>query len=235
MCSNISLSVMDEKKYLVSDPDFNINLEEFETINLEKDVDTVNFNFEINNVTNKNICYTVNNLTPCCISNIDNIIKDDKMENLFGFQENILGIDFDVLDNKVKNNENITCIYLVTIGFVNNLRSYYNISDRYNDDDLLCKYGLTNNLLRRCKEHQRDYGRISGSSLHLKYFTHINEKKLFFAENILKDIFYNLDYKFDDYPGKHELVIIPKNKLQDIKKEYDRINLFIRKNDYIYI
>ncbi len=130
---------------------------------------------------------------------------------------------------------NLSCIYLISIGYVKNLRELFNIDSKFNGDDILCKYGLTKNLSRRIIEHENDYGKITGSHLYLKYYTVINIQKLFLAETILKNSFLRLGYKFDNCDGRAELVIIPKNDIDTVEKEYERINLFFRHNEYIFI
>ena len=45
-------------------------------------------------------------------------------------------------------------------------------------------------------------------------------------DNILEDIFIKLGLKFNDIPSKTELIAIPKENLDSIKYEYEKIKLY---------
>lgn len=171
-----------------------------------------------------------NTNTPIEDGNIDlncKVIDKNKLD------DNILGLPIDC--KKISEYKNISCIYLICLGYVSELRSIYNIDTSYSDDSILCKYGLSKNLERRLKEHNKDFGNKLNKTLFLKFFVRISENKLYYAENILEDIFIRLGVKYDRIPKKTELVIIPKKELESIKEEYDKIKIFLLKYDCIRI
>ncbi len=148
-------------------------------------------------------------------------------------EENILGLPIDC--KKINDYKNVSCIYLICLGYVSELRDIYNIDPSYPDDSILCKYGLSKNLERRLKEHDKDFGNKLNKTLFLKFFVTISENKLYYAENILEDIFIRLGVKYDRIPKKTELVIIPKKEIDSIKEEYDKIKIYLLKYDCIRI
>lgn len=165
--------------------------------------------------------------------------NDNDNDNKIGEQDtpneisNKLG--FPIITKKITQYKNMSCIYLICLGYVREIRNIYNIDESYPDDAIMCKYGLTKNLERRLKEHNNDYGFKLNKLIFLKFFVKISQDKLYYAENILEDIFINLGYKYDRVPKKTELVIIPGSDLESIKNEYDKIRIYLLKYDVIHI
>lgn len=54
-----------------------------------------------------------------------------------------------------------------------------NIDVQYEDNYIVCKYGLTNNLERRTNEHINNYGKIDNVELRLMNYCYIDLKILF--------------------------------------------------------
>lgn len=144
-------------------------------------------------------------------------------------------LGFPIITKKITHYKNMSCIYLICLGYIREIRNIYNIDPSYPDDAVLCKYGLTKNLERRLKEHNSDYGFKLNKEIYLKFFVKISQDKLYYAENILEDIFINLGLKYDRVPKKTELVIIPRNELESIKNEYDKIRIYLLKYDVLHI
>ena len=69
--------------------------------------------------------------------------------------DKILGNDIDASRKVIKsNNSSLSAIYLLTLGYVKDLKKEMNLKD-YNDDDIVCKYGRSDDLSRRLLEHKK--------------------------------------------------------------------------------
>ena len=55
---------------------------------------------------------------------------------------------------------NVPCIYRFALGTCKNLRNEMNISSNVPDDHIIIKYGYTDNLVRRTREHMKTYESI---------------------------------------------------------------------------
>ena len=80
----------------------------------------------------------------------------------------LLGIPVSDVKNMLSTETmSVICAYLFTLGTVGELRSSMNIDNKIPDDWVVCKYGKTNNLMRRTGEHTKTYGSIKGATLRL--------------------------------------------------------------------
>jgi hypothetical protein len=144
--------------------------------------------------------------------------KEEK-QKLF---DKVLGNDIESSRNAIKCNTNkISSIYLLTLGYVKDLRKEMNISDNFSDEDIVCKYGFTDNLDRRLMEHKNNFSKIENVDLKLKYYTFIDYKELSKAENNMKNIF-NFNNSIIQYQDYKELVVLSKKNLEYIKEEYEK-------------
>ena len=55
------------------------------------------------------------------------------------------------------NESKIPCIYVFSLGYVKELRNSMNIDKSIDDDNIVIKYGMTDNLLRCSSEHVKEY------------------------------------------------------------------------------
>jgi hypothetical protein len=140
------------------------------------------------------------------------------------------------------------CVYLEKIGIVKDLKDTFNIDEiiyNSNIDNIICKFGFTDDIERRLSEHQRDYGRLKNVNLELLKFTIVETKYKVEAEQELRKLFQNFNkrliVKIDDkterqYPLEHmshengindknryELVILNKTELETVFKYYKYI------------
>lgn len=102
------------------------------------------------------------------------------------------------------------------------LRESMKISDKYNDKDIVCKYGKTVDLYSRTNQHGCNYGKIKGVNLSLKYYQYIDIEYLYKAEKGVKRCFYKNDGRKEDmfsYNESIEIVIISKKKLKEIERD----------------
>ena len=89
--------------------------------------------------------------------------------------ENILGVDAKVI-MKVFNTgtHTLLCVYLFTLGTVNSLKKSMNLSQDLDNNNIICKFGLTKNLTRRTSEHLTNFEKISNCDLKLKFYSYVD-------------------------------------------------------------
>jgi hypothetical protein len=116
----------------------------------------------------------------------------------------------------------ISCIYLILLGTVGDLREAMSIGDSRPDSDCVYKFGKTNDLAKRTGQHVDKYGEIPGVNVRVVYYGYVDEDLATRAEGEIRRILHSHDMKFK-YTGTRELVIISPNSLKDIKKDYDRV------------
>lgn len=120
---------------------------------------------------------------------------------------------------------NIACVYLFSIGSVKNLRQSLSIPESHDDNDIVIKYGFTNNLERRTNEHLKKYGAIRGADLRLMKYCNIDEYFIKEAESKLRECF-NRDSFNILIEGKEcvETAIIKPSNINHINTVYELIN-----------
>lgn len=123
-----------------------------------------------------------------------------------------------------KTSRDIPCIYLLSLGTVNVLREAFNIPETFNNDDLLYKFGMTNSLKRRSKEHDNDYGKIKGVKIELIRYEYIDPQYMSQAEAKLSGYFEMTKMKLIHETYK-ELVIISSKTLKRVKDQYASIGM----------
>jgi hypothetical protein len=135
----------------------------------------------------------------------------------------LLGVSTDAVKQVLKKSViSISCVYFFSLGTVKQLRNSFNISNNYDDDMIVIKYGRTDNLERRTTEHEKDYGNIENVDLRLMKYAFIDDKYTSEAEVDLSNFFNYSKYKYD-FPNRNELAIIPKDKINIVEKEYEKI------------
>ena len=112
------------------------------------------------------------------------------------------------------------CIYLYLIGNASDL-----LEGTYNKDDLLCKFGCTDDLARRCTEHNRTFSKEFNVNIELICFSIVEAQYIFNAESNIKQYFKG---NIINYESMKELVVINKDNLLQIKQHYKMIQ-----NSYI--
>ena len=154
----------------------------------------------------------------------------DSFENKKKYLDKNLGMDINIFrDISSINAVDISCIYLITLNNVDKLRRSMNISDKYNDKSIVCKFGYSKDINRRCCEHEAKYSKIKGCELKIKYYSYIDKNFLSNAEKDLNKIFENINAKFT-YEDEKELVILDNKQMEFIKTEFDRITKFYSNN-----
>ena len=110
------------------------------------------------------------------------------------------------------------CVYLFTLGTVKDLRKTMQIDKKYNDNMIICKYGMTDSLERRAYEHNKLFKTINNVNLCLKYYAYIDPQFISKAEVDIKDYFeaINCKYEYDNYK---ELIILDSTKMNKLVKQ----------------
>jgi hypothetical protein len=133
----------------------------------------------------------------------------------------LLGIHVNVVKQVFKKNvSTVPCIYLLSLNTVKQLRITLNIPAHYDDNMIVCKYGCTEDIQRRMKEHQNNYGKLNNVNLSLALFSYIDPKYIFDAESDISNYFYK--YKLDNI-SYNELVIIESKDMKNIKRQYGMV------------
>ncbi len=121
-----------------------------------------------------------------------------------------------------KSTSPISCIYLFSLGTVASLRKTFNISENINNNDIVVKYGRTEDLERRTTEHNNDYGKLENVVLRLMMYSFVDSSYASDAETDIANFYSYSKYKYE-IEGRNEIAIIPKDKLDIVKKEYEKI------------
>jgi len=135
-----------------------------------------------------------------------------------------LGFDIKETRKLIKSNTGkISVVYLLSLGYVKDLKQYMKIPEGYSDDAIVFKYGLTNNFSERLRQHQKTFSEFDVKS---KFFSYIDEKLLSDAETYVKHSFdfngCNIEYK--DFT---ELFVLEKNKIKLMQSVFTNLtNIF---------
>jgi hypothetical protein len=146
--------------------------------------------------------------------------KEDKLN----LANKLLGCNINEARRTLNCNANkISTIYLITFGLVKDLRETFNIPESFKNDRIVVKYGRSDDLNRRLKEHQTNYSKLNNINVLLKLYSYVDYDLAAEAENNVKRFFnwgkYNLDH-----PEYKELAIVSSNDFDIIKKEYNIIS-----------
>ena len=147
--------------------------------------------------------------------------KDDKLalaSSLIGASPQAIKEVFNTLA------DSLPCIYLFHLGTVKSLRKSMKIPDKYDDSKIVVKWGFSNDLSRRTKEHlkKNSYGGTKGSDISLLCNAVIDLQHMSAAETDIKEYFVENKYHFVNNKY-NELAIISTKKLKTIKKQYTLI------------
>ena len=134
----------------------------------------------------------------------------------------LLGLNTKTIKHVFNSSSNKTpTVYLFNLGSANQVLK----TDIYLEDDILCKYGCTEDISRRTSEHERNFKKQYQTDISLLIYSIIDPKYIFDAENNIKQYFKSNKINEDD---KTELIIINKKNLEQIKQHYRMIQ-----NSYI--
>ena len=136
--------------------------------------------------------------------------------------ESLLGLNSEIVKPGY-GAKNTSCIYLIEIGSVKNLRSSMNIENCHSDSSSVYKWGKTSNLRNRTKSHTKIYSKFRGASLKIIHYILIDEYFLTNFENRVKNMLKKKKYYYA-YPHHKELAIIPSDELDNVIQSYEIIS-----------
>ena len=112
----------------------------------------------------------------------------------------------------------VPCLYLFFIGKVVDMKKHY---DELKDhkSGMLFKFGRTDNLLRRCKEHIKTYGTLKESNLRIRLWVPINPDHLSAAETEISRFLKDKKVPFQQHS---ETVVLSLKDLKPLRLEYER-------------
>ena len=133
------------------------------------------------------------------------------------------------------------CIYLLSLGKVKDLRDTFNISNDINDTSTVYKYGFTEDLERRLREHTSEYGKMKNVDISLSIFHMVDTKYISKAENDVKHLFNVFDKSLnvestDETLNKKrkELVVLNDKEYKQITEHYKLIGIkYIGSTQYL--
>lgn len=116
----------------------------------------------------------------------------------------------------------IPCVYLYTVNTVDKMRKSMTIPIKFKDDNIVLKFGFTDNLKRRTVEHEKYYSKVKGSNLKLTWWSYIDPQYISTAEIDIKEFFklLNCSHPFD---SQKELVVVSPKILPQIEKRYKQL------------
>jgi hypothetical protein len=135
-----------------------------------------------------------------------------------GTQENkkilikTIGLDIEDMKSYIKTSvSKLSCIYLLNLGYVKDLRETFKIKQKIKDDYIICKFGKTNDLDRRLTEHEKDYGKIENVNLTVLKYAYIDPNLITDAEVSVSHMFNITENKLTVDKRKELIFINPKN------------------------
>jgi predicted GIY-YIG superfamily endonuclease len=152
--------------------------------------------------------------------------EQDKKEELSAC---LLGVNVKAIKDVFHANTSKTpCVYLYYVGNAKELLPNSN----FTDDDLLCKYGCTDDFPRRSTEHEKHFHKEFDKKIELLSFSIIESQYIFAAETCIKQYFKS---NIIEYKNSTELIVINKRDLNSIKQQYCMIqNSYIGRYEEMY-
>ena len=150
------------------------------------------------------------------------IVQMGKSEQKQTLSASLLGLNTQTIKDVFNSSSNKTpTVYLFNIGSANQLLK----TDIYKDDDILCKYGCTDDISRRTSEHERNFKKQYNVDITLLLYSIIDPQYIFDAETNIRQYFKSNKISSDD---KSELIVINNKNINQIKQHYKMIQ-----NSYI--
>lgn len=111
----------------------------------------------------------------------------------------------------------ISCVYLVKIGTVGNMKQHFNLQGFSNDEDVVYKFGKSCDLGRRMREHFKSFGK---DEVELVCYAYVDEEFASDAETRLKDHFQGFDLRVQDKQHT-EMIVLNQQRLHTVKQIYN--------------
>lgn len=107
-------------------------------------------------------------------------------------------------------------LYLICIGKASELKDSLPLKNTYSNDELIFKYGYTDDLSRRLNEHRNKFSKIKGTNISVVLHSPIDPKFLSKAEQELKEYFQDEEANVSHSVYK-ELVIMNEKQIKRVK------------------
>lgn len=203
----------------------------------EKNIDFITFNRLTNNQPNKSLFLTYQGILRVLFvsrnKNVSSFIEWAS-KTLFTIQmgtqqekdklgAKIQNINYQDFANVFRKHANkLSAIYLIKIGNVKDIRRTFNIPQDYSDEQTLYKYGFTDDLNRRFKEHCKTFDKMENVKIDLNMFSYVDPKFVSQAEVRVKNVFEAYEKEFE-YDNQKELVILTKKEEENAKDLFKMI------------
>jgi len=115
-----------------------------------------------------------------------------------------------------------SCIYLLALGKVKDLRATFNIDSDVKDDDVVYKFGFSSDFTRRLKEHNLNYGKLNNVSITIAAYHQIDSKFTTDAEREMRVFCKSFELKLNVDKMK-ELITLNVKQLGQVKTQYKYI------------
>ena len=139
---------------------------------------------------------------------------------------NLLGCDVKDVRTALKPySAKLSSVYCFSLGTGESLRDSMELpEDVTKDDDIVIKFGFTNDLDRRSNEHVKEYEKIKGVKVRLMEYVYIDPAFLSEAEVELKQFFTAIETPVK-YKKYKELISINPKHLKEIQKKYKSVGV----------
>ena len=118
--------------------------------------------------------------------------------------------------------QKMSCVYLLGLGLVKDLRVQFDIKKAIKDTYIVCKFGRGNDLNRRLSEHELDYGKIEGVSISVIKYAYIDPEFLNEAELCVSHMFNITENKLR-VDKRKELIFIKQSNLKFVKEYFESL------------
>jgi hypothetical protein len=134
-----------------------------------------------------------------------------------------LGVNTDDMKRCLQvSTQKMSCVYLLGLGLVKDLRSEFDIKKTIKDTYIVCKFGRGNDLNRRLSEHELDYGKIVGVSISVIKYAYIDPEFLNEAELCVSHMFNITENKLR-VDKRKELIFIKQSNLKFVKEYFESL------------
>jgi hypothetical protein len=146
--------------------------------------------------------------------------KEDKRK----LSSELMGISVNALKEVFnKTSSKLPVVYLFAIGTVGQLRVPLEIDNKYADNLIVCKGGETNDIMRRTKEHESNYGTLPGSNMGLLWYNYIDPQYVTKAETEILQIMKQMNFLMEHKQHNELIVFSSKKELIKIQDQFDMV------------
>ena len=112
-----------------------------------------------------------------------------------------------------------SCIYLISLGLVKDLRETFNIDKSFNDNLMVYKFGFTMHLDKRLLEHNDTYGKLNNVKISVIAYQYIDNNDMSNAESEIRIFCKTFELKLN-VNKYNELIVLNNEQLTQVKTQY---------------